>query len=90
MADTCFANVLNQCVDMSTLTNMQEAKSHLSDLIDRAMHGEEVIIARDGIPCVRLVPVSTAAQSRIGGEFRGRIRGDVLGSVDQHRGGRWG
>ncbi len=63
---------------------------HLSDLIDRAIEGEHVIIVRDGIACARLVPISTAAQARTGGEFRGRICGDVLESVgDDHCGG-WG
>lgn len=75
---------------MSLIANTHEAKTHLSGLIDRAMHGEEVIIARDGVPCVRLVPVPSAAQARIGGEFHGRIHGDVLGPVGNDHGGNWG
>ena len=46
---------------MSLIANTHEAKTHLSGFIDRAIHGEEVIIARDGVPCVRLVPVPSAA-----------------------------
>lgn len=37
--------------------NVQEAKAQLSRLVDAAMRGEEVIIAKAGKPCVRLVPL---------------------------------
>lgn len=37
--------------------NVQEAKAQLSRLVDAAMMGDEVIIAKAGKPCVRLVPV---------------------------------
>ena len=39
------------------MTNIHEAKSQLSKLVDRALEGEEVIIARAGKPVVRLAPV---------------------------------
>jgi prevent-host-death family protein len=38
--------------------NMLEAKSQLSKLVKAALEGEEVVIARDGTPAVRLVPVA--------------------------------
>ena len=37
--------------------NTHEAKSQLSRLIDRALAGEEVIIARNNRPLIRLTPV---------------------------------
>ena len=37
--------------------NVHEAKSQLSTLIEATLRGEEVIIARDDKPVVRLVPV---------------------------------
>jgi len=37
--------------------NVQEARAQLSRLVDAAMMGDEVIIAKVGKPCVRLVPV---------------------------------
>lgn len=37
--------------------NVHDAKSQLSKLIERAMAGEDVVIARRGKPMVRLVPV---------------------------------
>ena len=39
------------------IANIHEAKSQLSKLIEHAMNGEEVIIAKAGQPMVRLVPI---------------------------------
>jgi len=38
--------------------NLYEAKTHLSQLVQAALDGEEVLIARAGKPAVRLVPVA--------------------------------
>ena len=38
--------------------NMLEAKSQLSRLVKSAIGGEEVVIASNGVPMVRLVPVA--------------------------------
>lgn len=46
--------------------NMLEAKTNLSKLVERALQGEEIIIARNGEPAVRLVPVRTQALRPIG------------------------
>lgn len=40
--------------------SLAEAKNELSDLIDRALRGEEVVITRDGRPVVALRPVNAA------------------------------
>ncbi len=37
--------------------SVAEAKSHLSELIDRALKGEDVVITRHGHPVVELKPV---------------------------------
>ena len=39
------------------IANIHEAKTQLSKLVERALEGEEVIIARAGKPVVRLVPI---------------------------------
>lgn len=41
-----------------TTMNIAEAKSKLSELVARAEAGEEVVIARNGKPSVRLQPVA--------------------------------
>ena len=49
------------------------AKTHLSRLIDRALAGEDVVIARGKHPVVRLVPVEPVVVSRQFGAMRGRL-----------------
>jgi prevent-host-death family protein len=46
--------------------NLYEAKTHLSQLVQAALEGEEVLIARAGKPAVRLVPVDPAAPATRG------------------------
>jgi prevent-host-death family protein len=65
---------------MAVKANIHEAKTHFSELLERAHRGEEVIIAKAGKPYAKLVPVRRGA-ARKPGEFRGRISGDVLGGV---------
>ena len=42
------------------VANIHNAKTNLSRLIERAEAGEEVVIARNGKPAVRLTPVTPA------------------------------
>jgi prevent-host-death family protein len=53
--------------------NMHEAKTELSKLVERALAGEDVVIARAGVPVVRLVPVARQGQ-RVLGQWRGKVR----------------
>ena len=46
--------------------NMLEAKTQLSKLVERALQGEEIVIARDGEPAVRLVPIKRPALRPMG------------------------
>jgi len=48
---------------MST-TNVAEAKAKLSQLIEQALSGEEVVIAKHGKPLVKLVPVELDTSPR--------------------------
>jgi len=38
-----------------------EAKTHLSDLLDRVARGEKITITRHGVPAALLVPVAETA-----------------------------
>ena len=54
--------------------NIHEAKTHLSRLLQRVAAGEEVTIARSGVPVARLVPVEPEKKKvRPLGMDRGRI-----------------
>jgi len=46
--------------------NIAEAKARLSHLLRQALDGEDVVIAKDNRPLVRLVPVKHAARRRPG------------------------
>lgn len=50
----------------TVVKNVAEAKTALSSLLDAAMAGEEVIIARAGTPLVRLVPITPPAERELG------------------------
>lgn len=43
---------------MSTVVNVHEAKTHLSRLLERVRDGEEIILAKGGVPYARLVPLT--------------------------------
>ncbi|WP_435020907.1 type II toxin-antitoxin system Phd/YefM family antitoxin [Tundrisphaera sp. TA3] len=56
------------------IAGIPEAQSRLPELVERAMGGEEVIIAREGLPAVRLVPIRADDSPRVGGQWKGRVR----------------
>jgi prevent-host-death family protein len=54
---------------------MHEAKTNLSQLVARAEAGEDIVIARNGKPVARLVPVgATANLASVRGAWRDRVR----------------
>jgi len=53
--------------------NVHEAKTHLSRLLDQVAAGEEVIIAKAGVPVARLVPVVLPTEQRPLGTEQGRV-----------------
>jgi len=54
--------------------SLQEAESHLRELLDLAGEGEEVLIAVDAVRHVRLVPVPPVSNVRRFGQHRGQAR----------------
>jgi len=57
---------------MSIIT-IHEAKTHLSQLIQRALDGEEIIIAKRDQPLVRLEVFKAKKPERIIGDLKGII-----------------
>lgn len=69
---------------MSATVGAFEAKTHLSELIERAAKGEEIVITRHGTPVAKLVPIAgpdrarrEAAIERLKTFRKGRTLGDV-------------
>lgn len=52
--------------------NLHAAKTHLSKLVDEAVDGKDVVIAKAGKPMVRLVPVSKPTRRGFGAD-RGKF-----------------
>ena len=55
------------------ITNIHQAKTQLSRLIERVLQGEEIVIGRAGKPVARLVPYERSVQPRQGGQWRGQV-----------------
>jgi len=53
--------------------NVAQAKARFAELVRRAMSGEEVVIAKDHRPVVRLVPVDPPRGTRRPGSAKGRV-----------------
>lgn len=57
-----------------TEVGMHEAKTKLSQLVERAERGEEIVITRNGKPAVKLAPVaSVPSLSSVRGAWRGQV-----------------
>ncbi len=54
---------------------MHEAKTKLSQLVERAEAGEDIVIARNGMPVARLVPVARKnSLAAVHGALSGRVQ----------------
>lgn len=53
-------------MDDKPIINVHEAKTHLSRLLERAHAGEELIIAKGGVPYARLCPLEEPSPRRPG------------------------
>ncbi len=58
---------------MPESVNVYEAKTHLSQLLDRVAAGEEIVIARAGRPIARLVALAESSARRVPGAWRGMV-----------------
>ena len=58
---------------MTFEVNIHEAKTHLSKLLQRVMAGEEIVIAKSGVPIARIVPMIQPKAKRVAGSAKGRL-----------------
>ncbi len=54
--------------------NVAEAKARFSELVRRALAGEEVVIARDNHPLLKLVRLGRGSTPRRPGSAKGQVR----------------
>ena len=48
------------------IVNLSKAKAHLSQLVDRAYHGETIVIAKNNLPLTDLVPHKPTGKRKLG------------------------
>ena len=74
-----------------TSVNIADAKARLPELVERAARGEEIVIARNGTPRARLVPLRPrrrrmagrgAGQWKIVGDFNAPLPPDLLAAFE--------
>lgn len=53
--------------------NIAEAKSNFSKLVRLALIGEEIVIARDNKPLLKLIPLAEETKTRKPGSAKGQI-----------------
>jgi prevent-host-death family protein len=70
---TGLSYILGREFSMRTV-NVHEAKTHFSRLIDAAHAGETILVAKDGKPWARLVPLDNDRPRRQPGLLRGQLQ----------------
>src|SRR5690606_4464860 len=63
--------------------NVHEAGTHLSRILERVEHGEEIVISRAGHPVAEVVPLVRPVDRRGGGSLRGRMVLDTDGDSEE-------
>lgn len=58
---------------MSKPINVYQAKTHFSELLDRAAAGEEIVIAKAGRPIAMIIPIPSKPPRRVPGRGKGLI-----------------
>jgi prevent-host-death family protein len=53
-------------------TNLKELKENLSEIINRATEGEEIIICKNGNPVAKIVALNPKKKPRVAGAWEGK------------------
>ena len=60
--------------------DVQEVRTHRSQILDRVAAGEEIVIVRAGQPVARLVPFTQKHEHRVPGAWRDRV--EIMADFD--------
>jgi prevent-host-death family protein len=74
---------------MKRVVNVHEAKTHLSKLLDEVESGHEVVLARNGKPCAKLVPIAMRKQRPMG-FVKGRVTKAFFEPLEDEELSAWG
>lgn len=55
------------------VVNVHDAKTHFSKLLELAHAGQEIILAKAGVPYARLMPLAPVARQRKAGRLAGQV-----------------
>ena len=55
------------------ISNVHEAKTNLSKLIELALAGEEVVVAKAGKPVAKIVKYKTGNKKSVAGIWKGKV-----------------
>ncbi len=58
---------------MQSTTNIHNAKTHLSQLVQKAYDGEEIVICKAGKPMAKLVKFTASDKPRKLGGWKGKV-----------------
>jgi prevent-host-death family protein len=53
--------------------NIYDAKTQLSKLVERVEGGEEIVLARNGRPVAKIVPIQRRTSPRVPGGWEGKV-----------------
>ena len=60
---------------MALQANIYDAKARFSELVEKAEHGQETIIARAGKPVAKIVPIKPVTKTKKPRVFGGNVLG---------------
>ncbi|MCU1409721.1 MAG: prevent-host-death protein [Rhodoglobus sp.] len=69
---------------MSEIVSLYEAKTHLSELGERAAGGEEIVVTKHGKPRFRIVALEEPKRRPAPGAFASRFTDEEKKSLDEH------
>src|SRR2546429_8778921 len=71
-----------QVASVREAVSLYEAKTHLSELVEQAAQGREIVIAKSGKPKARLVPLVPKDTRHLRKPGRGKGRGWIADDFD--------
>ncbi len=74
---------------MPVIVNFHEAKTRFSQLLELAHAGQEIIIAKDGEPYARMLPLQAVTPKRQAGRLKLAIGTELFDSLTEAELGTW-